>query len=592
MLPVVQCVNGSHLAFKEAEYIAVEGLRFHNCRGLRHDVGKTSGARYYSLYFHMCSTITVQDVELILTEHNSDGIGCNLPSNAVHIRNIYVLQVNGNAISVSIFCASRRQKQCKTTTSITNVGILRQGYSPPQSATPPSDYYGISILVYPGTHKLAVSNVAILDSGAYHSRAGGVSVTLLTDRSTITLKYISVVSGWQRGLDTAFRPISQTPLFCEENSTTIFEEPTEHNMATNSTISAGIQIQVESKGWNNNITVEHTLVSHCRIWPGFAATVPPKLWHWSYERIVNHTYSQSLNMTVTPPVRRVGLSVTFAEDSQSSSNRVSVEGSVFAYNRGTFGGGISVFFSQETIQNTVDIQQTTVAFNWAENGGGVYIDYRDNSCQNKATFNTGHIIGNRAMNYGAGMCLIFQQEATSDIASIERTSIVYNTLLQSNIQGRMGGGVHVGFATDTIDYTNKVRVLWADFLHNQAVGATGGGLSLLHYGKDYTYTQSKNAYSLVLKECVFNNNTAVFGQAIALESIPIHGKRFYMGIRLISNTVENSNRNEIRIWQKDILTFKIQVPSQQDESKAYVTYRQQLKPSLMNTLSFHGIDKN
>ena len=40
MLPVVRCVSGSHLAFREVAYITVEGLRFHNCRGRQQEVGK------------------------------------------------------------------------------------------------------------------------------------------------------------------------------------------------------------------------------------------------------------------------------------------------------------------------------------------------------------------------------------------------------------------------------------------------------------------------------------------------------------------------------------------------------------------------
>ena len=474
MLPVVQCVNGSHLAFKEAEAITVEGLRFHNCRGIQREVGKNTGVKFYSVYFDRCSYVTIRDVELILTD-NGDGIGCNMPLTSVHLSNIYVLQMNGwgNAISMAFSC---RNLACKTTTSITNVGILRQGYNLPQSATPPNDYYGILILVYTGTHILEVSDVAILDSGVYHSSAGRVSVTVHTEKTIITLENISVVSGWQRKLATASKPISQTPLFCEENSTIISKEPTEHNVATNSAISAGIQIQVnieaKKRSKVNFITVEHSLVSHCRIWPSFGATVPPKLWHWSYEQIVNHTYnSQSLNTLVTPPSRRVGLSVMFAEE-YSPQNSISVTTSVFAYNSGKLGGGISVNFSQHSFQNSIDIQQTAVAFNWAESGGGVFINYQSISSRNKATFRKGHIIGNRAMDYGAGMCLMLQEETSLNRVYITQANIVHNVLLQSNeyAQERMGGGVHIGFDTSSIKM-NMVRVLRSAFFHNQAVGA-------------------------------------------------------------------------------------------------------------------------
>ena len=551
MLPVVLCVNGSHLAFKEVEYVTVEGLRFQNCRGPQQRDGKTTGAKFYSVYFDMCSHITMRDVELILTENsNSDGIGCYMPLTSVHLSNIYVLQMNGwgNAISMDFFC---RKLTCITTTSITNVGILRQGYNSPQSVTPPSDYYGISILAYTGAHKLVVSNVAILDSGAYHSRAGGVSVTLLTEKTSITLKHIFVVSGWQWELDMAFKPISQTPLFCEENSTTTSKGDTGHNVVT---ISGGIQLKVDMGGFNY-ITVQNSLVSHCRIWPGFATTVPPKLWHWSYEHIANHTYRQLPNTLVTLPLRRVGLNITFAGDSLiSQQNRVSIARSIFAHNSGKFGGGIYVFFSERTILNVVDIQQATVAFNWAESGGGVYIDYQDKSRRNKVTFQKGHIIGNQAMDYGAGMCLIFQEDATSNSAFIIQTNIAHNILHQSDIQDRMGGGLHIGIVTHVTDFTNVVTVLLAAFFHNQAIGATGGGLSVFHYGTEYNYIQKSDEFSLEVIGCVFSNNMAVFGHAIALEALPIHGKRFYNGIRFVATVMQYSSRDILQTqknqWQQ------------------------------------------
>ena len=105
-----------------------------------------------------------------------------------------------------------------------------------------------------------------------------------------------------------------------------------------------------------------------------------------------------------------------------------------------------------------------------------------------------------------------------------------NFLLQSNIPGRMGGGLHVGIGTDNIAFSNVVRVKLAVFFHNQAVGATGGGLSILHYRSDYSklYYDFKN--SLQVSRCVFANNTADYGQAIAMEALSIHERRFYNGI--------------------------------------------------------------
>ena len=298
----------------------------------------------------------------------------------------------------------------------------------------------------------------------------------------------------------------------------------------------GIQIQVKSVKCNYAIMVEHCLVSHCRLWPGFAATVPHKLWSWSYEHILNHTYSQALNKVVTPPFSRVGLEITFA-DKASCQNKVSVAESVFAYNHGKFGGGISVSFSHERPRAVVNINQVIIAFNWAQSGGGVSINCQHKSHFNKVHLENAHIISNQAMRYGAGMFVMFEDNTENNDVTVVYTNIAYNILLQSNILGRMGGGLHVGIDTDNIAFSNVVRVTLAVFFHNQAVSGTGGGLSMLHYGSDYSRLPYNSKYSLQVIGCVFANNTADYGQAVAMEALPIHGKRFYNGIQFIATTI-------------------------------------------------------
>ena len=552
MLPVIKCVNESHLAFRGVANVTVERLRFHDCRGFQYE-GSKDTVSYSSMHFYMCSNVTVRDVELILTAHNkgTGGIRCSIPLKSVHLSNIYILQVNGwgNAISIAIL---PHTSMYHTTVFITSVGILRQGYSPPRPIMPPSDNYGILIEVYTESHTVSVSNVVILDSGAYYSSTGGVSVRLLhrATKNNIKLNHISVVSGWQMERDSAYKPISQVLHYCDNNSTLISEEPTEHTVA-NSAISAGIQLQVKTTTFEdkNTIMVKHSLVSHCRIWPEFATNVSLKLWYWSYEHILNHTYSQTLNTVVTPPPRRVGLEITFAE--AAFQNEVSIVKSVFAYNRGKFGGGICVSFPHRSHQNTVNITQAMVAFNWAQSGGGVSIQCQYKSSFNEVHFEYGHIISNQAMKYGAGMLFMFQEGAAANDITIICTNIAYNILLQSDIQGRMGGGLHVEFSTDHTSGHNQVIVSLAAFFHNQAVGATGGGLSMLHYGT--VHITLPDQYSLQVIRCTFVSNTAVYGQDIAMEGLPIHRKSFYKGIQFVATTIQHRNHDLLQTqtqWQE------------------------------------------
>ena len=247
MLPVVKCVNGSHLAFRVVANVTVEKLRFHDCRGPHEDSSKRT-ANYYSIHFYRCTNVTVQHVELILTAHgNSGGIVCSIPLNSLHLSNIYISQMNGwgNAISIDIFHERDENSHFKyqTTVSITNVVIRRQGYSPSQSIMPQSDSYGISIEANMGPHTVSVSKVAIMDSGAYYSSAWGVSVRLLDKaiQNNIMLKHISVVSGWQLESHSALMPLSQVLHYCNNHWTLASDKFTEHMIDSSTT--AGIRLR-------------------------------------------------------------------------------------------------------------------------------------------------------------------------------------------------------------------------------------------------------------------------------------------------------------------------------------------------------------
>ena len=573
MLPVVKCVNESHLAFRVVANVTVERLRFHDCRGPSiEDIIKTT-VNYYSIHFYICTKVTVQDVELILTvQGNSGGIICSIPLNSVHLSNIYISQLNGwgNAISIDIFHKNVWTFKYQTNISITNVVIRRQGYSLPQSIMPPSDNYGISIQVNMGSHRVSVSKVAIMDSGVYYSSPGGVSVRLLDKamQNNIMLKHISVVSGWQIESHSALTPLSQALHYCNNYSTLASDEPTEHMI--DSSTSTGIRLRVE--GSSNSIMVEHCLVSHCRLWPGFAATVSHKLWSWSYEHILNHTYSQAPNKVVTPPLSRVGLEITFAGE-ETHQNKVSVVKSVFAYNHGKLGGGISVH--HYSAGNMVDIKQTTVAFNWAHTGGGgvVFCSILTPTHYSEVYLEFGHIIGNHAKKYGAGMFILLEDSTHNCDISIMRTNIAYNNLLQSNIHGRMGGGVHVSRSgrTGFNGGLNTVKVALTAFFHNQAVGGNGGGLSMLYYGSDGRIDDGTiYEYTLEIIGCIFVNNTAAYGQAIALEALSVDEQRLYNGILIFGTTIQHSNRDLLQTQQA-----QWQQPFKKDDKKLSTTWHLQ-----------------
>ena len=70
------------------------------------------------------------------------------------------------------------------------------------------------------------------------------------------------------------------------------------------------------------------------------------------------------------------------------------------------------------------------------------------------------------------------------------------------------------------------------------------------------HIKKSDEYIIDVVGCVFNNNTAVLGQAIATKALPLPGQRFYNGIQLFATTVQYSSRNVLQTqktqWQEQV----------------------------------------
>ena len=89
---------------------------------------------------------------------------------------------------------------------------------------------------------------------------------------------------------------------------------------------------------------------------------------------------------------------------------------------------------------------------------------------------------------------------------------------------------------------------------------------MLHYGSNYSKLYYDFENSLQVSRCVFANNTADYGQAVAMEALSIHERRFYNGIQFIATTIHygsmyfndlllQTQREWKRVFMKNNKTF-------------------------------------
>ena len=77
-------------------------------------------------------------------------------------------------------------------------------------------------------------------------------------------------------------------------------------------------------------------------------------------------------------------------------------------------------------------------------------------------------------------------------------------------------------------------------------------------------------YTLEIIGCIFVNNTAAYGQAIALEAVPVAEKSLYKGILIFGTTIQHSNRDLLQTQQA-----QWQQPFKKDDRKLSTTWHLQ-----------------
>ena len=221
----------------------------------------------------------------------------------------------------------------------------------------------------------------------------------------------------------------------------------------------------------------------------------------------------------------------FEFSGHAMANSVLIRGSHFHYNHAHSGGGAAVVCKDLAAHNTFHLSNTYVKNNSAELGGGVHFIMQDSSNNNTIYFLSCFIFNNTA-HCGGGVYICIKDTSVASKVELLNSFLLTNTLIPSEKYNMMGGGVHVEFSTVSATFrtNNTVGFTLSDIFLNSAGQGVGGGISVLYKHSRY---QGNNGDSLTMNKLRFHHNKAVSGSACAFQSLPIHGKRLFTGVRMI-----------------------------------------------------------
>ena len=217
------------------------------------------------------------------------------------------------------------------------------------------------------------------------------------------------------------------------------------------------------------------------------------------------------------PFHHAGGGIAVLFDGNSSYNTIVIEKSHFMNNTAFAGGGLFIAFQKFSHNNKARVVASTLSHNSHRNlvcGGGLAIYLFNSSQENSISINECKFNHNTALR-GAGMYLQFQDSSSFNTFSVEKCTFVGN-----NSPDRMrkkdsgGGGLEGGyyFREKHAPIDNTVSIISCHFEENYA--DFGGGTLLF---SSYAFRKDVNN-SFYLIDCVWKNNSAIFGAAVDLTS--------------------------------------------------------------------------
>ena len=231
--------------------------------------------------------------------------------------------------------------------------------------------------------------------------------------------------------------------------------------------------------------------------------------------------------------------------------KVFIDRCSFTYNglHRSGGGGLVIEASEATSQSfctitnstfthniaTVLEKETTPVTQWINlcnigKGGGIAVVLRGEATNNIVQINSVHLNSNKAQ-FGGGLFIAFYDNVSNNTVTVDYAKVTENEVLLGSIPS--GGGVFIGFAAIGMNFPldNVVAIKSSIFSSNEA--DVGGGISvdLVHDA----HRCPSNGNTLLIENCMFDNNTAFQGSSAYLSQSGMHTQP------LLNTTVSNSN---------------------------------------------------
>ena len=534
--PLIQCINGANMAFDNAQKVLIAQLSFRDCgEQLQHSNSLSDSS---TLYFRDSKSITIDEVYIYIIgpygtgisfiKHDNTTTWGNVVFNTVHvIVEKYVF--HGNGVYFEVLSIKKHFNQLGENIVLENIIVYSPTFSPIINPKHELTFTGINITVMGDGEggEITLSNVAI---------------TRTTRYSGITLALLDRVHGFNVQLNDLY----------------IFEGWNNHhsNETNTSTAHSSIKIHLRGNTARNHVQIGNVSVN--AFIPILGSGLSIEVTDQSEENFIM-LQKVTLRRSKSSKVHKRGLQVIVT--GWARRNEIQVTGLHSWWHRASWGAGAYIKFSGHAMWNSIILRNSSLLHNHALRGGGIAVVCRDFVTQNAfkaldvhTENNYGKVGGgayvilqgssnnsiiqfaeitllNNTAHSGGGMYIRIQDTTVASRVEVLKSGFLNNTLLPSEKHDIMGGGVHVEFSTvsATFNTDNAVSFTLCGFMLNTAGQGVGGGISVL-----YKHSQYEGDYgdSLIMDTAILYHNMAASGSACSFQSLPIHGKRLFRGVRI------------------------------------------------------------
>ena len=546
--PQIHCTNGANLAFYNVELLRIGHIEFNHCgEQLQYS---ESLSRSSVLYFQDCNTLVIQHINITISGLYGRGISYIRYNETVANRDVltefkfvsvYHYGFHGSGIHCEVVTAKGNYMQTAKFQMIQkNIQVYSESIHLNKNLT--TSFTGINITVMGDGEggEITLANVTVIKN----TSGAGISFSLLDNvsRSKVQLSHLYATERLEK-LHNMYN--SSVPINGVSSA------------ANRSTAYSSIKIELRDNSKENHMQIE-------RVWVVYEGIVTPGssfcievTGHSEGNYILldralltidgsSSTNRRGLEVILTRMAMRnriiaYGLTCEFHKaywgggayvefSGNAMGNFLLLDDGSFNGNHAYRGGGIAVVCKELANQNEFQLLSVGFFHGSAQLGGGVYIILQGSSNKNTISL-IDVVLFNNTAHCGGGLFIHFQETSVASSVEILYGNILNNTLFPSEKYDMMGAGVHVEFSTirATFRTDNIVNFTQCWIALNTAVQGFGGGISLLY---KHSFYQGDSGDRVILDIMMLLQNKAASGCACAFQSLPIHGKRLFRGVRI------------------------------------------------------------